>query len=86
MNDFYFFEYFFSPNQRLFWVYIVSTLLIAAVYLTVHPEEKKINMSKDLWLHQSATLDYRYFVVSFFIKAWLLIPLLIGVNEVMFFT
>ena len=86
MNDFYFFEYFSSPNQRLFWVYIVTTLLIAAVYLTVHPEEKKINMSKDLWLHQSATLDYRYFVVSFFIKAWLVIPLLIGVNEVMFFT
>jgi sterol desaturase/sphingolipid hydroxylase (fatty acid hydroxylase superfamily) len=54
--------------------------------LTVHPEEKKINMSKDLWLHPSATLDYRYFMVSFFIKAWLLIPLLIGVNEVMFFT
>ena len=86
MNDFYFFEYFFSPNQRLFWVYIVSTLLIATVYLTVYPEEKKINLSKDLWLHQSATLDYRYFVVSFFIKAWLVIPLLIGVNEVMFFT
>jgi len=86
MNDLYFFSYFFSPNQRLFWIYIVSTLLIATVYLMVNPEEKKINMSKALWLHESATLDYRYFVVSFFIKAWLLIPLLIGVNEVMFFT
>ena len=86
MNDLYFVEYFFSPNQRLFWLYILSSLLIATVYLIVNPEEKKINTSKALWLHPSATLDYRYFIVSFFIKMWLLIPLLIGVNEVMFFT
>jgi len=86
MNDLYFFEYFFSPNQRLFWLYILSSLLIAAIYLMINPEEKKINISKDLWLHPSATLDYRFFIVSFFIKMWLLLPLLIGVNEVMFFT
>ena len=86
MNDLYFFDYFFTPNQRLFWLYILSSLFIATIYLLVNPEEKKINISKDLWLHSSATLDYRYFMVSFFIKLWLLIPLLVGVNEVMFFT
>ena len=86
MNDLYFVDYFFSPNQRLFWLYLLSSLLIATVYLLLNPEEKKINISKDLWLHPSATLDYRYFIVSFFIKLWLLLPLLIGVNEVMFFT
>jgi len=86
MNDLYFLHYFLSPNQRVFWVYILSSLLIATVYLYFNPEEKKINMSKTLWLHQSATLDYRYFIFSFFIKAWLVIPLLIGANEVMFFT
>ena len=86
MNNFYFFEYFFSSHQRLFWLYILSSLLIATVYLMINPEEKKINISKELWLHPSATLDYRYFIVSFFIKLWLLLPLLVGVNEVMFFT
>ena len=86
MNDFYFFYYFFSPNQRIFWIYILSSLLIATVYLHFNPEEKRINMSKELWLHKSATLDYRYFIISFFIKVWFVIPLLIGTNEVMFFT
>ena len=86
MNDSYFFYYFFSPNQRIFWIYILSSLLIATVYLHFNPEEKRINMSKELWLHKSATLDYRYFIISFFIKVWFVIPLLIGTNEVMFFT
>ncbi len=86
MSDLYFFDYFLSPNQRIYWVYIATTLLIATIYLIVNPKEKKINLSKKLWLHPSATLDYRYFIVSFFIKVWLIIPLLIGVNEVMFFT
>ena len=72
MDDLYFFHYLLSPNQRIFWVYILSSLLIATVYLYFNPEEKKTNMSKSLWLHPSATLDYRYFVVSFFIKAWLM--------------
>ena len=86
MDDFYFFSYFLSPNQRIFWIYILSSLLIATVYLHFNPEEKRINMSKALWLHKSATLDYRYFIISFFIKVWFVIPLLIGTNEVMFFT
>jgi len=53
----------------------------------LNPKEKKINLSKKLWLHPSATLDYRYFIISFFIKVWLVIPLLIiGVNDVALFT
>ena len=86
MSDLYLIEYFLSPNQRVYWVYILSTLLIATLYLLLNPKEKRINMSRKLWLHPSAMLDYRYFFISFFIKAWLLLPLLIGVNEVMFFT
>jgi len=86
MSDLYFLEYFLSPNQRVYWVYILSSLLIATVYLTFNPKEKKINMSQKLWLHPSATLDYRYFAISFFIKIWLVMPILIGANEVAFWT
>lgn len=86
MSDLYFFEYFVTPYQRVYWIYIVTTLLIATVYLRFNPKEKKINMSQKLWLHESATLDYRFFVISFFIKIWLVMPILIGANEVAFFT
>ena len=86
MNDLYFLEYFVSPHQRVYWLYILSSLLIAMVYLVFNPKEKKVNMSKALWLHPSATLDYRYFAISFFIKLWLVLPILIGANEVAMFT
>jgi len=86
MSDLYFFEYFTSPNQRVFWIYILSSLLIATIYLILYPKEKKINMSQKLWLHPSATLDYRFFAISFFIKVWLVMPIIIGANEVAFWT
>ena len=86
MTDLYFLEYFTNPHQRIFWIYIVSTLCIATLYLMLHPKERKINMSQKLWLHPSAMLDYRFFMVSFFIKLWLVIPVLIGANEVALFT
>jgi len=86
MNDLYFLEYFVNPHQRLFWLYIVSSLLIASVYLLLYPKERKMNLSRELWWHPSATLDYRYFAISFFIKIWLVMPILIGANDVAFFT
>jgi len=86
MGDYYFFEYFVSPNQRVYWIYALSSLLIALLYLSFHPKEKKINMSQKLWLHPSATLDYRFFALSFFIKAWLVMPIMIGANEVALWT
>ncbi len=87
MSDLYFLEYFIDPNHRIYWIYILSTLFIASVYLVLNPKEKKVNLSKKLWLHPSATLDYRYFIISFFIKVWLVIPLLvIGINDVALFT
>lgn len=86
MSDLYFFEYFINPHQRLFWLYVLSSLIIATIFLILNPKEKKVNLSKKLWLHPSATLDYRFFVISFFIKIWLILPILIGANEVAIFT
>ncbi len=85
-NDLYFLEYFINPHQRVYWLYILTTILIAMVYLVLYPQEKKINLSKKLWLHPSAMLDYRYFMISFFIKVWLVIPIIIGANEIALFT
>ena len=82
MSELYFFDYFVSPSQRVYWLYILSSLLIAIVYLYFHPKAKKVNLSRKLWLHPSATLDYRYFAISFFIKIWLVMPIIFGANEV----
>lgn len=76
----------FDSNKRIYWVYVLSSMLIASLYLFVNKKERKINLSKKLWLHQSAVLDYKYFVLSFFIKTLLIMPLLFGINEVSLFT
>ncbi len=86
MSEVNFFEYFVNPHQRVYWIYLLSTLIIAGVYLVIYPKEKKINMSSRLWLHPSATLDYRFFIISFFIKIWLVMPLIVSVNVIIRWT
>ena len=76
----------FEPNKRIYWLYIISSLTIACIYLLIYQKEQKINLSKKLWLHKSAVLDYKYFVVSFFIKTLLIVPFVLGVKEVTIFT
>ena len=66
--------------------YIVSSLAIAALYLGTYQRQRRVNLSKKLWLHKSAVLDYKYFALSFFIKTILIVPLVIGINEVSLFT
>jgi sterol desaturase/sphingolipid hydroxylase (fatty acid hydroxylase superfamily) len=81
------FEALFSPSKRIYWQYILSSLFIALIYFLtlekkVAKKEMKINLSHKLWLHKSAILDYKYFVVSFFIKTLLIVPIVIGANEI----
>lgn len=72
----------FDSNKRLYWVYLLSSLAIASLYLLVYKKQRKVNLSSKLWLHKSALLDYKYFILSFFIKALLIVPLVVGINEV----
>jgi sterol desaturase/sphingolipid hydroxylase (fatty acid hydroxylase superfamily) len=48
----------------------------------VFKKERRVNLSKKLWLHPSSILDYKYFILSFFIKTLLLIPIIISAKEV----
>jgi len=75
----------FESNKRIYWLYIISSLAIASFYLFVYKKQRRLNLSKKLWLHKSAVLDYKYFVLSFLIKAFLIVPLLVGINEVSYF-
>lgn len=76
----------FDSNKRLYWHFIVSSSLIALVYLVIFKRERRVNLSMKLWLHKSAVLDYKYFFVSFFIKTLMILPVVIGINEVIIFT
>ena len=76
----------FDTNKRLYWHFILSSFVIGAIYLLVYKKERKVNLSKKLWLHESAVLDYKYFILSFFIKTLMILPVVIGINEVILFT
>ncbi|MCV6608907.1 MAG: sterol desaturase family protein [Campylobacterales bacterium] len=78
------FEYFIDPGKRVFWVYILSSLVIATGYLYLLKNERRVNLSKKLWLSRSAILDYQYFFLSYFIKALFIVPIVIGANEIAF--
>jgi sterol desaturase/sphingolipid hydroxylase (fatty acid hydroxylase superfamily) len=84
------FEGLFSSSKRIYWQYILSSLFIALIYLLtlekkVAKKEMKLNLSYKLWLHKSAVLDYKYFVLSFFIKVLLILPFVISVQEITIF-
>ncbi len=78
-------EYFFDASRRIFWLYLLSSSALALVWLFIHPKQKRVIFSKALWLHESAKLDYIYFIVSFFLKTFIIIPLIIGAKDVAYY-
>lgn len=79
------FEYIVDPNRRLYWLYLLSSFALALIWSVFHKSHRKIIFSRAIWLHPSARLDYIYFVVVFFIKIFLIIPLIISAKSVAFF-
>lgn len=84
MNDLLFLEYLINPDKRTYWVYILSSIIIAIIYLYFNKKQTKINLSSKLWLHPSAKLDYYYFVLSYFIKILMIFPIVISAKTVAF--
>jgi sterol desaturase/sphingolipid hydroxylase (fatty acid hydroxylase superfamily) len=76
------FEVLFSSSKRIYWQYILSSLFIAWIYLLMNKKEIKLNLSHKLWLHKSAVLDYKYFILSFFIKTLLIVPIVISAQKI----
>jgi sterol desaturase/sphingolipid hydroxylase (fatty acid hydroxylase superfamily) len=75
-------DYLVNEHQRIFWLYLASSALIASLYLWFNPAYRKGALSGALWWHASARLDYLYFFVSALIKIFVLVPLLLGTEEV----
>ena len=83
--ELYGFDYLFDPNKRLFYGYLLSSLLIASVYLYYNQHEKRLLLSAKLWLHASAKLDYTYFVVNLLIKMVLIFPIVLSAKTITIF-
>lgn len=82
MNNFFALEYFINPDKRIFWVYILSSVIIAIVYFYINQKKSRVIKSSKLWLHPSAKLDYYYFFLSYFINVLLLIPFIISAKTI----
>ena len=72
-------EYFFDIQQRVFYGYLFIAFFIAFLFFRKAFKEQ---FSKEVLWHKSAKLDYLYFILSGFVKVALILPLLIGVHEV----
>lgn len=86
MNEFFALEYLTDPNKRLFWIYIISSIVLAIVYFYVGKKNTRVIMSSKLWLHPSAKLDYYYFFLSYFINIFLLVPFIVSAKTIAFST
>lgn len=74
-------SYVFDSSQRLYWLYMASSLIIALLYAW-HTPKLRGYFSKEVLWHPSAQMDYLYFGVSALLKALVILPLLVGAGEV----
>jgi len=68
-------EYFFSSDSRIYWFYLLSAFMIALIFIYFNPKYKYA-LSKNIWWHESARNDYKYFVLISSIKLFFLLPVL----------
>lgn len=85
MSDFFALEYFINPNKRVFWVYIITSILLAVVYFYYNKKQLRVSLSSKLWLHPSAKLDYYYFFIGYFIKVFMLFPIVVSAKTIALF-
>lgn len=75
-------EYILDANKRIFYIYLLSSSIIAFIYLLVNRDKRRVNLSSKLWLHPSAKIDYYYFFISNLIKIFLIFPIIISSKEI----
>ncbi len=75
-------DYIFTSHQRIFWLYIMSAVLIASVYIYFFPLTRKEYRNRVIWWHKSAQMDYKYFFVASIIKVLFILPLILSSKDV----
>lgn len=79
------FDYVVNSHKRIYWPFLLSTLVIALLYIAFNKEKPADYLKKSFWFHSSAILDYRYFALVSLIKFFLIFPLMLSVNETSLF-
>ncbi|PKA15844.1 sterol desaturase family protein [Leptospira haakeii] len=68
----------FLPSVKIYWFYILSSILITLLLILWRSWKEKgfrskdylrENLSKKIWLHKSAVLDYKYYLINTFLFA-----------------
>ncbi len=77
-------DYVNNPQKRLYWPYLLTAFLIAIFVLKITQQSFSSVFNKDIWWHHSARLDYAYFTLASIIKLSLILPFMLGINEVAF--
>ena len=75
-------DYITTSHQRIFWLYVLSSALIAMVYVYFYPKSAQEYKSREIWFHKSALMDYKYFVVVALIKTLFILPLILSSKDV----
>jgi len=73
-------ESFINPTKRLYWLFLLSSFLIALIF-AYYKKTGQEWLSKEIWWHRSARLDYQYYVLISLIKSLLIYPFVISVTE-----
>ncbi len=76
------------PNQRIFWVYLLCALVIAAVVYFVHCQARgkpvrvggllRFWFPKNVFTHASAIVDYKYFLINRILFPLFFAPFVLG--------
>ncbi|MDX4038395.1 sterol desaturase family protein, partial [Aliarcobacter skirrowii] len=80
------FDFFSNPSKRVYWLYIISSFILAILYFYITKKSSKAILSSKLWLHPSAKLDYIYFFLANIVNIILIIPLVLSAKSVALFT
>jgi sterol desaturase/sphingolipid hydroxylase (fatty acid hydroxylase superfamily) len=75
-------DFIWDSGKRIYWLYMFTALIAAVLFFWKQRSILRKQFSKEVLWHPSAQLDYTYFVVVSAMKILLIIPLLIGVNDV----
>ncbi|TGN03382.1 sterol desaturase family protein [Leptospira dzoumogneensis] len=68
----------FLPSVKIYWFYILSSILFTLLLIVWRSRKEKgfrskdylrENLSKKIWLHRSALLDYKYYLINTFLFA-----------------
>lgn len=76
-------DYFKDPGQRLFWGYILTSVILALLLTIIQQRRLPDIKALKAWLfHKDTQLDCVYFLVSWLIKAVVIAPLMLSAQVV----